>query len=172
MLDLLMNRRSIREFKDDTVDQETIEKIVQAALTSPSGRNKMPWEIVVVQNRDTLDKLGTARSHISAPLGKAPLGIAVIADPKITDLWVEDSSILATIIQLTAQSLGLSSCWIHVNGRLDKNDKNVEDNVREILDIPKNYRVECMIAIGYSDEEKQAHNKDTLNYEKVHYDKF
>ncbi len=172
MLDLLMKRRSIRSFKDDQVAKESIDKIVKGALTSPSGRNKMPWEIVVVQDRDTLNKLGKSRNHISAPLESAPLGIAVVANPNLTDLWVEDASILAVIIQLTAQSLGLGSCWIHVNGRLDKNDKSVEDSVKKILNIPEAYRVECMLAIGHPDEEKEAHSEENLDYTKIHYDKF
>ncbi len=48
-----------------------------------------------------------------------------------------------------AQSLGLSSCWIQVRERIAVDNKTVEDYVKEVLDIPENYKVESMVAIGY-----------------------
>ncbi len=172
MLDLLMNRRSIRKYKDQEVPKEIIDKIIQGALTSPSGRNKKPWELVVVTDKEILTRLGNARGPASWPMKNAPLGIVVVADPEVTDVWVEDSSIIATVIQLTAQSLGLGSCWLQVRKRLSEDGKEVEKNVKEILNIPENYRVECMISLGYPDEEKTGHNIETLKFDKVHYNKF
>ena len=53
----------------------------------------------------------------------APLGIVVVADPEVTDVWVEDSSIIATVIHLL-QSLGLGSCWLQVRERLSEDGKS------------------------------------------------
>lgn len=172
MIDLLMNRRTIRKYKDQEVDKEIINKIVKVALTSPSGRNKKPWELIVVQDKGILANLSRVRGGASSHMKDAAVGIVVIADPKLTDIWVEDASIMATIIQLTSQSFGLGSCWIQVRERLDSNDTDVEISVKEILNIPEDYHVECMIAIGYPDEEKKAHDEEKLDYEKVHYDRF
>ncbi|HEY8361983.1 MAG TPA: nitroreductase family protein [Tissierellaceae bacterium] len=172
MLDLLMNRRSIRKYKNKEIPKEIIDKIVQGALTAPSGRNIKPWELVVVTDKDILTKLGNARGAASSPMKNASLGIVVIANPEATDLWVEDSSIIATIIQLTAQSFGLGSCWLQVRERLSDDGKSVESNVKEILNIPDKYRVECMISIGYPDEEREPHKVENLKFEKVHYNKF
>lgn len=172
MLELLMNRRSIRKYKDKEIPKDLIDKIVQAALTSPSGRNKKPWELVVVTERDILTKLGNTRGPASSPMKNAPLGIVIVADPEATDLWIEDSSIIATVLQLTAHSLGLGSCWLQVRERLSQDGKDVETNVKEILNIPDNYRVEAMISIGYPDEEKEPHRVETLKFDKVHYNKF
>lgn len=172
MLDLLMNRRSIRKYKDKEVNKETIDKILKGALTSPSGRNIRPWELVVVTDKSVLVSLAKARGNISAHMANASLGIVVAADPKNTDIWIEDASIMATIIQLTSQSLGLGSCWIQVRERLNENKENVEDYVKKELNIPENYRVECMIAIGYPDEEKSPHKEENLTSDKVHYNSF
>lgn len=172
MLDLLLNRRTIRKYKDKEIDQAIIDKIVAAALTSPSGRNKRPWELVVIKDKEVLRELGGARGNISAHMGDAGLGLVVLADPSLTDIWIEDASIMATIIQLTAQSLGLGSCWIQVRERINQEDEKVEDYVKDVLDIPESYRVECMLAIGYADEEKEAYSKEELPYNKVHYNKF
>lgn len=172
MLNLLMNRRTIRKYKDQEVEKEVIDKIVKAALTSPSGRNIKPWELIVVTDKDILAKLGKARDNISAPMTDAGFGVVVVANPKLTDIWIEDASIMATIIQLTSESLGLCSCWIQVRERLNANKENVENPIKEVLNIAANYRVECMLAIGYPNEEKKPHHEETLTYDKVHYNSF
>lgn len=172
MIDLLMNRRTIRKYTDEEVNKEIIDKIIKAALTSPTGRNKKPCHIVVVEDKEVLSNLGNARGIISAHMKSAGLGIVIVADPEITDTWIEDASIMATIIQLTAGSLDLGSCWIQARERFNDEDGSVEDSIKEILNIPENYRVECMIAIGYPDEEKNPHDEEELGYEKVHYDRF
>lgn len=172
MLDLLMNRRSIRKYKDQKIEKEIIDKIIQGILTSPSGRNLKPWEFIVITEKDILKKLGDLRGRITQQMGEAPLGIVIIADPEITDLWIEDASIATTITQLMSQSLGLGSCWMQLRDRIDENDQNLEELVKDILNIPGNYRVEAMVSIGYPDEEKEPYNIDTLPFNKVHYNKF
>jgi len=99
------------------------------------------------------------------------LGIVVVANPKTCDVWIEDSSIAAIIIQLSAQSLGLGSCWIQVRERFGRNNKRAGDIVKEILQIPDEYEVECIIAVGYSAEEKKPYNVDELPYNKLHFGK-
>lgn len=172
LLNLLMKRRSIRKYQKQEVDKETIDKIIKGALTSPSGRDRKPWELVVVTDKKILASLGDARGGASAHMKNAGLGIVVIANPQTTDIWVEDASIMATVIQLLSESLGLGSCWIQVRKRLNDKEESVEDCIKEILNIPENYRVECMLAIGYPDEEKKAHNEENLSYNKVHYNSF
>ena len=55
MLDLLINRRSIRKFKDQKVEKEKLDKILKGALTSPSSKNAQPWELVVVDDKEILE---------------------------------------------------------------------------------------------------------------------
>lgn len=169
MLDLLMSRRSIRKYKDQNIEDEKIQKLLKGALTSPSGKNIQPWELIVVDDKEKLALLGDSRGRASRPLINAPLAIVVLADPNATDVWIEDSSIMSIVIQLMAQSLGLGSCWIQVRERVAVNGKTVDDYVKEVLDIPENYVVESMISIGYPDEEKSPHNEEKLSFDKVHY---
>lgn len=171
MLDLLIGRRSIRKYKDKKIEKEKVDKILKGALTSPSGKNIQPWELIVVDDKETLEKLAASRGWASKPLANAPLAIVVVADPELTSVWVEDASIISTIIQLMAESLGLGSCWIQSRERFTDNNEIVSDYVRNILEIPDKYFVESMIAIGYPDEEKAPH-EICLNSGKVHYNKF
>lgn len=171
MLDLLINRRSIIKYKDQKVEKEKLDKILKGALTSPSGKNIQPWELIVVDDKEILEKLAASRGPASRPLANAPLAIVVVANPELTDVWIEDASIISTIIQLMAQSLGLGSCWIQSRERVTQDNESVSEYVKNVLDIPENYFVESMIAIGYPDEEKKPHEID-LNSDKIHYNKY
>jgi len=172
MLDLLMSRRSIRKYKDKTIEKDKVQELLKGILTSPSGRNIRPWELIVVDDKDKLALLGESRGGASRALANAPLAIVILADPDATDVWIEDASIVSIITQLMAQSLGLGSCWIQVRERVAINGKTVEDYVKEVLDIPENYKVESMIAIGYPDEEKSPHSEEELPFDKVHFNKW
>lgn len=172
MLNLLMNRRTIRKFKAQEIEKEKIDIILKGALTAPSGRNIMPWELIVVTDKDVLANLAHSRGNASRHLAGASLGIVVIADPSATDIWIEDASILATVIQLTVQSLGLGSCWIQARKRMNQDNESVETYIKDVLNIPEEYKVESMIAIGYPDEEKTPHVEGSLAYDKIHYNKF
>jgi len=170
--DLLKTRHSIRKYLSKAVEPEKIAQITNAALMSPASKRSNPWEFIVVQDKEMLQKLSDCRPHESQFLAKSPLGIVVIADATKSDIWIEDASITAIIMQLQAQDLGLGSCWIQVYHR--EKDKHItsESYVRQLLGIPENFAVLCIISIGYPDEEKKAHEIHKLAVDKIHSDKF
>lgn len=172
MLDLLLSRRSIRKYKDQPVSDEIIDKIINAALTSPSGRNIKPVEFIVIKDKITLDKLSKTKGNGSKHLMDAGFAVAIIADESKTDIWIEDASIAATIIQLTAQSLDLGSCWIQMRERIGDNDEDIENLGKNILNIPKAHRLLSIIAIGYPDEDKEAYQVKDLDKSKVHFNRY
>ena len=169
---LIKKRRSIRQFKDKAVEKEKIDLLIEAALRSPSSRSLNPWEFIVIIDKSTLYELSCSKPHGASFLKNAALGIAIIADFEKSDVWIEDSSIASTYIQLAAESIGLKSCWIQIRKRFYKDDITAEKRAAQILDVPESYRVESIIAIGYPDETKQGHKKESLLYEKVHYEKY
>lgn len=172
LYNLLKSRRSIRKFQSKEVEKEKIDTILNSALLAPSSRSRRPWEFIAVTNKEILKKLSISREHGSAFIEDAPLGIVVIADPLSCDVWIEDASIASIIIQLSAQSLGLGSCWIQVRERFHSEDVKAEDYIKEILGIPAKYSVECMIAIGYPAEEKRAYSEAELLKDKLHFETF
>ncbi len=153
--DLLKSRRSIRQFQNKEVEKEKIDTILKSALLAPSSRAIRPWEFIAVTDRALLQQLSGCKEFGSQFLAGAPLGIVVIADPTACDVWVEDASIASIIIQLSAQSLDLSSCWIQVRERFHSGGVKAEDYIKGVLGIPEKYNVECIVAIGYSAEEKK-----------------
>jgi nitroreductase len=170
--ELLKNRRSIRKYSIKSIEPEKINKILQAALMSPASKRSNPWEFIVVEGKDTLQKLANSRPHGSQLLSGSPLGIVVIADTTKSDIWMEDASIASIIIQLQAQDLGLGSCWVQVYGRQKDEETSTEEFIHQLLDIPSHYAVMNIISIGYPDEDRKPYDENKLMTEKIHTEKF
>jgi len=170
--DLLKSRRSIRKFENREVEKDKIDTILKSAALSPSARGRRPWEFIAVTDKDTLQKLSQCREGGSQFLAGAPLGIVVAANSEDGDIWIEDASIAAVIMQLAAHSLGLGSCWIQVRGRMHPDGREAGDYVKEVLGIPSKYSVECIIAIGYPAESKKPYEESDLPQGKVHFNRF
>jgi nitroreductase len=169
---LLRSRRSIRKYEKREIEKEKIDIILKSALLSPSSRSRRPWEFIAVTDRGILEELSRCRVHSAQHVAEAPLCIVVAADSGACDVWIEDASIAAILIQLSAQSLGLGSCWIQVRERHDENGVKSGDIVKQILDIPEKFEVECLIAIGYPAEERKPYEESDLNYGKLHYERW
>ena len=172
MLDLLRTRRSIRKYKNKAIEKEKVDTILKAALLAPSSRKRRPWEFVVVPDKEMLQTLSQCRESSAKFLGAAPLAIVVAADPEVCDVWIEDCSIAAIIMQLTAHSLGLGSCWIQVRERFTSKQEKTEDYIKKALGIPETYHVECIVAVGYPGEEKKSYDDKDLLEEKIHSERF
>ena len=167
-ISMIQKRRSIRKFSEKAIETKKMEMLVEAALRSPSSMGKNPWEFVFVTDREKLKTLSKAKPHGSSFLQNAPLGIVICADPGRSDVWVEDCSIASIILQLTAQSLGLGSCWIQIRNRKHNEKLTSETFVREVLNVPENLRMESIIAIGYAAEKREGVPSDQLIDEKIH----
>ena len=154
MLSLLKKRRSIRIFQDRKVEKEKINQIMQAALLSPSSKNNNPWKFIIVDDKETLLKLSEAKEHGSTLLAESPLAIVVLANSEQSDVWIEDASIATTLIIMTAQQSGLGSCWVQLRRRCHSSGQDSEAYLRDILNIPDNLHVLCIVAMGYPDEIK------------------
>jgi len=156
MIELLRKRRSIRKFTDEKISPETLQSLSEAALRSPSSKGSNPREFILVDEPDLLYQLSEVKKSGSAFLKNAPLGIVVCADSTKSDVWIEDCSIAAIIIQLAAESLGLGSCWIQIRERWYNDGKTAEARIQELLGLPEHIKVLSIIAIGYPIESKPS----------------
>ena len=167
-LSMIRKRRSIRKYQDRSVEPEKINTLIEAALRSPSSRGLNPWEFILVRDKTMLANLSTCKPHGAAFLKGAALGIVIVADPKTCDVWVEDTSIAATYIQLAAEALGLSSCWIQIRKREYGNGRSSGSRVRDLLSIPAHLEVSSIIALGYPAQNLPGHLEESLTFPKVH----
>lgn len=172
LISVLEKRRSIRRFQEKKIEPEKIDALIEAALRSPSSMGRNPWEFIVVTAKDMLQTLSRAKEHGSAFMKNAPLGIVICADPGKSDVWIEDASIASIILHLTAVSLGLGSCWIQIRERMHDSAKTAETFLAEALNLPENLKVLSMVGIGYPAEDKPGHEKETLPYGKVYWNRY
>ena len=171
--DLLLHRRSVRQYTDGRVPREQLERIVRAGLLSPTGRNKRDWEFVVVEDREMLERLSRARSGGAAKmLSGAAAAIVVFGDPLATDVWCEDCSIAMSNMHLMADSLGLGSCWIQGRLRTAEDGRSTDAFVREALGVPEGLSLEAMLSIGVPAKCPVAHAMDDADMSRVHWEQF
>jgi nitroreductase len=169
-LPLVQKRRSIRKFQNKPVEPEKLDVLIEAALRAPSSMGSNPWEFVVVREQGMLQKLSKAKLHGATFLKNAPLAVVVCADPAKSSVWVEDASIASIFIHLAAESIGLGGCWIQIRERMHSETKTAEAYISELLGLPANIKVQAIMAVGYPDEKKRPHDKESLEYQKVHVD--
>lgn len=117
VLEALENRRSIRNYKPDQVEEGALEAILRAGTYAASGMNRQSPIIVAVQDKETIDTLRQMNAEIIGnksidPFYGAPTVVIVLADASVRTC-VEDGSLVIGNMMNAAYSLGIDSCWIH-----------------------------------------------------------
>ena len=170
--ELAKRRRSIKRFTSKHVEQEKIDELIEAALRAPSGRAARPWEFVVVKDKEFLEKLSVAKPSGAVFVKDASVGIVVCADPSESYVWIENCSVAAVSMQYAAHSLGLGSRWAQMRENNYNESKSSREYIAELLDLPDNLDVECIIAIGYPGEEMVPYKKEDLDFDKASYNRY
>ncbi len=170
--DLVQLRRSHRKFTDCELDGDDVKAIVRAGLMAPTSKGQRNWQFIIVDEKDTIEKLAEAKDMGSQFMKGAPVAIVVAGDPLQNDCWVEDGSIAAISMQYQAEELGLGTCWVQMRGRGLNDGTSAGSIIRGILEIPDNYDVLCVLAVGHKGDERKPQNEDRLKWENVHINKF
>lgn len=170
--DLIKNRRSMRRFTDEELTQDQVVALLRAALMSPSSKRSNPWQFIVVGDKETLEKLSHCKELGASFLKDAAVAIVVMADPLVSDVWIEDAAIASLMIQLQAEDLGLGSCWVQVRERFTATGVPSGEYVHEVLDIPLQFQVLSIVAVGHKGMERKPFNEEHLQWEKIHIDKY
>src|SRR5680860_367773 len=172
MIELLRNRRSIRKFTNQSVEEEKQELLKEAVLRSPSSKNINPWEFIFVDDLEIILKLKECKPHGVTPLETAPLAVIICADETKNDVWIEDCSIASILLQITAQSLELGTCWVQVRNRMYSETVTSEKYIQELLGIPENFRILNIITIGYPEKLREGKPFEEFQLEKIRLDTF
>jgi nitroreductase len=176
-LELVQSRQSDRAYQDRPVENEKIERILEAVHLAPSACNAQPWKFVVVTDHEKRMQIADATASKILAMNhftkQAPVQIVVIEEnanfTSTVGGWATnkyyphiDLGIAAAHITLAAADEGLGSCII---GWCD------EKKVQKALDIPKNKRVMLVILLGYSAQPLREKKRKTIN-EVVSYNKY
>lgn len=172
LLEIMQNRRSVRKYTDEPIADEKIEKVLQAGLLAASGRARRPWEFILVREKETLLQMSKCRVGAAKMLEGADAAIVVIADPELTDVWMEDCSIAMAGMHLMADSLGIGSCWIQGRLREAEDGRSTEAYLQELLGYPEGFKLEAILSMGMPEEHKEAYKLEELQTEKIHREKY
>ena len=163
-IEIAKKRYSVRKYQDKKVEDEKLQKILEAAHVAPTAANLQPVRLIVVQSREGLGKIGKG-----ADLYGAPLAIIVCADH--SKAWVRpfdkkqtgdiDASILTDHMMLQATESGLGSVWICYFK---------PDVIQKEFGLPDDLEPVNILAVGYSDEEaadSERHSQTRIPVEEL-----
>lgn len=162
VMEAIKKRCSVRSYQNRPVEIEKVDKILEAARLAPSASNRQEWRFVVVQDRDTRQRLMKAAKN-QPFVGEAPVVIVCCAktDNHIMTCgqmcYPIDMAIAIEHMALEATEEGLGTCWVGAF---------YEDKVKEILGIPQDIRVVELLVLGYPTNPSSAH-KDRLSIEEI-----
>jgi nitroreductase len=161
----IAGRRSTRDFTAQVVEDETIRRLIDAAVLAPSASNGQPWTFTVVRDQVLLDRISAAaKSHLLANLPAGPeherrrasltdegfqlfyhAPALIVISGRSQRSWVaEDCSLAAQNLMLAACSLGLGTCWIG----LSQSYLNTADG-KSALGLPEAWVPVAPIIVGY-----------------------
>lgn len=165
---LQIRRRSIRKYSDELLSPDETKKILEAALLSPTSKNRHSWEFIAVEEKEMLVKLSKCKPKSAEFIADAALLIVVLGNPLVSDAWVEDASIASINMQMQAEELGIGSCWIQVRNRLFSETLTASEYINDLLDIPMPLEVLCIISFGKKERKRTPADIENLHWEKVH----
>ena len=161
-IDAITSRSSIREYDDKEIPKELLKRLVDAGRRAPTARAVEPWEMVVITDKDALNRLSRIATSGSFIEGCRAC-IAVYC--KDTKYYLEDGCAATENILLAATDMGLGSCWVAG----DK--KPYAGEVSRFLNVPEEYRLVSMISLGWPRQETKQVKRRSAD-EVIHWERF
>jgi nitroreductase len=173
ILDVIRHRKSVRDFQDRPVEREKIMMCLEAARLAPSACNSQPWKFIVVDDEQLKNRLCRAAFSgiylMNSFCKEAPVIVVVVSERarflamigglfRGTKYYLIDIGIAGEHFVLQAEELGLGTCWI---GWFN------ERAVKSILHIPKDKKIDILIALGYYDTERVRSKHDREPMDKI-----
>lgn len=160
LYEAIRSRVSTRAYDARPVEEEKLERVLDAARLAPSGKNGQPWIFIVIRDPRTRGRLVPACKG-QAFVGEAPVVIAVcgreeLAYQKMGGYWNSlpvDIGIAVEHLMLAAEAEGLGTCWIGAF---------FEEQVREILGVPEEVKILALTPLGYPSAEKLVRPRKSL----------
>ena len=159
IIEEIVNRRSIREYSQKTIEPEKLERILEAARLAPTARNQQDWKLILVKNPDIKEKLVDWAAPHQQFLKGAPILIAACAlNPAYVmrcghPAYLIDLAIVLEHIALQAVREGLGTCWI---GSFD------EEKAKTVLGIPQDVRIVELMSVGYPEQMPPARSRKSI----------
>ena len=168
VIETIMTRRSIRQYKPQAVDRDTMQIILNCGINAPNGQNKQSWAIRVVDNPEYIDGITEVYKKKNPKAAEDPSfknmfrnapTVVFIASDKSYDFSQVDCGLLGENMVLSAWSMGVGSCCLGSPTRFMQTEPEAADYLKR-LNIPEGYELLYCIAFGYPDEAPAAKPRD------------
>jgi nitroreductase len=146
LFEALLTRRSVRDYTDEPVPEEAVERLLRAAMAAPSARNQQPWRFVVVRDRQVLTQMAKVSPN-GAMIGRAQVALLICAGldlVKSEGFWIQDCAAATQNSLLAAHAMGLGAVWCGIYPRETR-----VAGVRRIFDLPEQIVPFAIVAVGY-----------------------
>lgn len=168
VINTIMQRRSVRKYLDKPVEHEKLATVAKCGINAPNGMNSQKWQVRVVESQEWIKGVTEVFKKANPDMvsrdpnfknmfRNAP-NIIVIATPKKGGADV-DAGLMGENMILAAQSLGLGTCCLGGPVRFLATSEEAKPYIDK-LDIPDDYKINYIIAIGYPDETPEAKPRD------------
>ncbi len=137
---IIRGRHSVRDFKDEPVDEKVILDALECARAAPTAMNAQPWVFVAIRDKALLKQVADITDHGSF-IANAAVCFAVFGE-RSAKYFLEDCSAATENIILALQSYGVGSCWVAG----DK--KPYVDSIRALLKVPDKYTLVSLVPAG------------------------
>lgn len=167
--EIINTRRSIREYRDELVNDEDILKILKAGMQAPGSRlGAEPWEFIVIKNKETLAKIGEIKPRVT----NAPVAILLVANIErafYKTVWQQDMGAACENMLLEAVNLGLGALW---NGVAPEEERMAKIGEIVGIDDITNLKPYSIVTIGYPADGWENKFMDKFDEERIHYEKY
>ncbi len=168
VVETIMARRSVRQYKEWPVGRDTVQILLDCGINAPNGMNKQPWALRVVDDPEYIGGVTEVFKKVNPKMAgepgfknmfrNAPTVIFVAADPVASSSPV-DCGLLGENIMLAARAMGLGTCCLGSAAAFMQNNPGAAEYL-ERLDLPRGYKLLYCIAVGYPDESPAAKERD------------
>ncbi|HUU75618.1 MAG TPA: nitroreductase family protein [Methanoregulaceae archaeon] len=145
-------RHSVRKFKPDAIEANTIRDVLECARQAPTARNEQPWLFGVITEKENLEKIAGFTNH-GRFIADSVACFAVFGE-KSAKYYLEDCCAATENIILALQAYGVGSCWVAGE------KKDYAEDVRMLLKVPDRYALVSLVAAGYPADITIAKKKD------------
>lgn len=166
MEDVIFTRVSIRDFTDEPVSDEQVERLMKAAMAAPSAGNQQPWEFVLTRDQKVKDALAEC-SPYAHPVAKGDIAIILCisgGEKRFEGCVPLDMSACAENILIEAQTLGLGAVWMGVYPEQDRIDA-----VAKVIGTDDGCTPFALIAVGHPKEMLEPRSAKRLDMSRVHW---
>lgn len=165
ILSAINNRKSVRNFvKERPVGKQEVEALVKAGMAAPSGKDIRPWEILIVDDRNILDKMAE-KLPTAKMLADSPMAIVVCGDTTKSFYWYLDCAAVTQNILIAAEAMELGAVWTAAYPYRDRMNIVVDNT-----GLPSHILPLAVIPVGYPKGPQNIKNK--YDKAKIHINKW